>query len=163
MPPSARPPSPSFVRLCACLNHANVEFVVVGSEAVAFHGVPRYSLDFDVFVRPTRANLFRVKAALEMFGFADLTKTLDPEVWTRSRQTLRLGEPPLQIDVLLQLSGVEYEPVGRAAVAGRYGDVPVRFMACADLIVNKRAAGRAKDLADVHALEHPPGSAEGEE
>jgi hypothetical protein len=162
MPPSARPPAPSFVRLCQCLNHANVEFVVVGSEAVAFHGVPRYSLDFDVFVRPTRANLFRMKAALETFGFTDVTKTLDPEVWARTRQTLRLGGPPLQIDVLLQLSGVEYEPVGRSAVAGNYGEVTVRFMARADLIVNKRAAGRAKDLADVQALETASGTAEGE-
>ena len=141
------------MRLCEGLNHASAEFVVVGSEAVAFHGVPRYSLDFDIFVRPTRANLFRVKAALEIFGFADLRKALDPEVWARTRHTLRLGEPPLQIDVLLQLSGVEYETVGRSAVAGRYGEVPVRFMARADLIVNKRAAGRAKDLADVKALE----------
>jgi hypothetical protein len=162
MPPSARPPSPAFVRLCECLNHANVEFVVVGSEAVAFHGVPRYSLDFDIFVRPTRANLFRVKAALEMFGFTDLTKALDPEVWARTRHTMRLGEPPLQIDVLLKLSGVEYEPVGRSAVVGSYGDVPVRFMAREDLIVNKRAAGRAKDLADVQALEAASRSPEGE-
>jgi hypothetical protein len=42
-----------------------VDFVVIGSEAVAFHGIPRFSVDFDVFVRPTTANLFRVKAALE--------------------------------------------------------------------------------------------------
>lgn len=151
------------MRLCECLNHACVEFVVVGSEAVAFHGVPRYSLDFDIFVRSTTVNLFRVKAGLDMFGFADLTKTLDPEVWARTRHTLRLGEPPLQIDVLLQLSGVEYEAVGRSAIAGSYGDVRVRFMARADLIVNKRAAGRAKDLADVEALESASGTAEGEE
>jgi hypothetical protein len=66
--------------------------VVIGSEAVAFHGVPRFSVDFDVFVRPSTANLFRIKAALEASGLGDLS-AVDPEIWAKS-------EPPLQIDIL---------------------------------------------------------------
>jgi hypothetical protein len=159
MGPEKRPPTETFARFCECLNHVELDYVVVGSEAVAFHGVPRYSLDFDVFVRPTRANLFRAIAALEAFGLTDLAGRIDPEVWARTRATLRLGEPPLQIDLLLQLSGVDYEPVRRRGVAGSYGDVAVHFMSRADLIANKRAAGREKDLADVRALEAAsPGS-----
>ncbi|MBI3047188.1 MAG: hypothetical protein HYY76_02650 [Acidobacteria bacterium] len=158
MAPPTRPPSTPFARFCECLNRFNVDYLVVGSEAVAFHGVPRYSLDFDVFVRPTKANLFRVKAALEIFGLTELTEKLDPEIWARTRATLRLGEPPFQIDVMLQLSGVEYEQVGRVGVAGSYGDVLVRFIALLDLIRNKRAAGREKDLADIKALEATAGS-----
>jgi len=153
MSPPARPPSAPFVRLCECLNRFDADFVVVGSEAVAFHGVPRYSLDFDVFVKPTTGNLFRVKAALEIFGVAEMADKIDPEIWARTRATLRLGEPPLQIDLLLQLSGVEYEPVSRRAISGAYGHVPVRFIGLADLLTNKRAAGREKDLADAKALE----------
>lgn len=148
-----RAPVETFAYFCDCLNRFDIDYVVVGSEAVAFHGVPRYSLDFDVFVRPTHANLFRMKAALEAFGLPDLAADIDPEVWARTRATLRLGEPPFQIDVLLQLTGVEYEPVRRAAVAGSYGDVTVRFIGRSDLVVNKRAAGREKDLADIRALE----------
>ena len=68
-------------------------------------------------------------------------------------ECLNLGEPPLQIDLLLQLSGVEYELVRRGAIDGSYGEVAVRFISLLDLIVNKRAAGREKDLADVKALE----------
>ena len=153
MPDERRPLTASFEHFCACLNHFTVEYVVVGSETVAFHGVPRYSVDFDTFVRATTANLFRVKAALERFGLADLAAKIDPETWARSGATLRLGEPPTQIDILLQLSGVDFRGVAARALESRYGDTAVRFIALDDLIDNKRAAGRPKDLADVAALE----------
>ena len=148
-----RPPAETFVRFCECLVRFDVDFVVVGSEAVAFHGAPRYSADFDTFVRATRANLFRVIAALEVFGAADLAANLDAEIWAKSGATVRLGTPPLQVDVLLQLSGVGYDDVAATAVAGSYGTVGVRFIGLEQLLVNKRAAGREKDLADVAALE----------
>jgi hypothetical protein len=146
-----RPFTEPFGQFCAALNHYEVDYVVVGSEAVAFHGVPRFSLDFDVLVRPTAANLFRVKAALEMSGVTKL-ESLDPEVWARSKALMRIGEEPFQIDVLLQISGVAYDGAAADAVPGKYGEVPVRFISRAALIVNKKASGRPKDLADVDML-----------
>ncbi len=148
-----REPAEFFVRFCECLNRFNVRYVVVGSEAVAFHGAPRYSADFDTFVLATRANLLRVVAALEIFGLAELARAIDPEVWAKTGATLRVGEAPTQVDVMLQLSGVDFPQVDGRAVEGRYGVVPVRFIGLDDLLVNKRAAGRPKDLADVRALE----------
>jgi hypothetical protein len=156
MPDERRPLTASFERFCACLNYFDVDYVIVGSEAVAFHGVPRYSVDFDTFVRATSANLFRVKAALERFGMPDLAAQVDAETWARSGATLRLGDPPSQIDILLQLSGIDYRAVAPGAVSSRYGDTPVKFIGLDDLIRNKRAAGRPKDLADVAALEAAP-------
>jgi hypothetical protein len=146
-----RPPTEPFWQFCAALNRFGVDYVVIGSEAVAFHGVPRFSVDFDVFVRPNAANLFRVKAALEASGLGALS-AVDPETWARSRALLRIGEPPLQIDVLLAISGVDYNTATADAVDGTYGDVPVRFIGRTALITNKRAAGRPKDLADVDLL-----------
>ncbi len=158
MTDAPRPPAEVFVRFCECLNRFEVRYLIVGSEAVAFHGAPRYSADFDTFVLATRANLFRVIAALEDFGLADLAQTIDPEVWAKTGATFRFGEPPLQVDVLLQLTGVEFRRVEPGAVAGHYGEVPVRFIGLDDLLLNKRAAGRPKDLADVEALTHRPES-----
>lgn len=146
------PPAESFRRFCECLNRYEVDYVIVGSEAVAFHGAPRYSADFDTFVRATRANLFRVCAALEAFGLAERAARIDPDVWARSGATLRIGEAPEQIDILLQLTGVSYDAIASRAVSHSYGGVRVRFIGLPDLLVNKRAAGRAKDLADVEAL-----------
>lgn len=156
MAEQSRPPADVFARFCECLNRYEVRYLVVGSEAVAFHGAPRFSADFDTFVLATRANLFRVIAALEDFGLVDLAQTVDPEVWARTGASFRFGEPPLQVDVLLQLTGVEFHRVESAAVAGHYGDVPVRFIGLQDLLANKRAVGRPKDLADVAALERGP-------
>ena len=146
-----RPATEVFWQFCAALNHRSVDYIVIGSEAVAFHGVPRFSLDFDVLVRPTTANLFRVKAALETLGLDVLTE-LDPEVWAKSRAILRIGESPLQIDILLQISAVDYDAAAASAVEGAYGDIPVRFLGRDALIANKKASGRPKDLADVEML-----------
>ncbi len=146
-----RPFSELFGQFCDALNRYEVDYLIIGSEAVAFHGVPRFSLDFDVFVRPSATNLFRVKAALEVSGVSNL-ESLDPEIWARSRALMRVGESPFQIDILLQISGVEYQAAAADAVAGWYGHVPVRFLSRASLIANKQASGRPKDLADVDML-----------
>ena len=102
----------------------------------------------------TRANLFRVVAALESFGLQELAAAIDPEVWAKTGATLRIGQAPTQIDVMLQLSGVDFHRVAAGAVDGRYGAVPVRFIGLEDLVANKRAAGRPKDFADIQALGH---------
>ncbi len=146
-----RPFTEPFGQFCAALNRYDVDYVIIGSEAVAFHGVPRFSLDFDVFVRPVASNLFRVKAALEASGIEDLA-ALDPEVWAKSGSLIRLGDSPFQIDILLQVSGLTYDAATADAAAGQYGDVPVRFLSRAALIANKKASGRPKDLADVDML-----------
>ena len=97
------------------------------------------------------ANLFRVKAALESLGLGDLSE-VDPEIWAKSRALFRIGEPPIQIDILLQISGVEYHTATADAVDGAYGPVPLRFLGRRALIINKKASGRPKDLADVDLL-----------
>ncbi len=146
-----RPFTEPFGQFCAALNRFNVDYIVIGSEAVAFHGVPRFSLDFDILVRPTSVNLFRVKAALDVSGVDDLAE-LDPEIWAKSRALVRIGDAPFQIDILLQISGVDYNAAAADAVNGAYGDVPVRFLGRKALITNKKAAGRPKDLADLDML-----------
>ena len=77
---------------------------------------------------------------------------VDPEIWAKSRALFRIGEPPLQIDILLAISGVEYNTATADAVDGMYGHVPVRFLGRTALITNKKASGRPKDLADVDLL-----------
>jgi hypothetical protein len=68
MPERGRDVEPDFEAFCDCLNRHQVEYVIVGSEAVAEHGVPRYSQDFDTFIRATRENASRLVAALTAAG-----------------------------------------------------------------------------------------------
>ena len=88
---------------------------------------------------------------MEASGLGDLSE-VDPEIWAKSRALFRIGEPPLQIDILLAISGVEYNTATADAVDGMYGHVPVRFLGRTALITNKKASGRPKDLADVDLL-----------
>ena len=89
--------------------------------------------------------------ALEALGLGGLSD-VDPEIWSKTRALFRIGESPLQIDILLAISGIEYHVAAADAVDGAYGEVPVRFLGRDALIKNKRASGRPKDLADVDLL-----------
>ncbi len=90
-------------------------------------------------------------AALEQFGFGSLGLTaadfLVPE------QAVQLGQPPNRIDLLVRLSGVEFEACYKSRVIVEIDGVAVSLINLEDLKRNKRAAGRFQDLADVENLE----------
>ena len=139
-----------FSEFLASLNAAHVRYLVVGAYALAAHGSPRNTLDLDVFVQPTAANGRRVVRALDAFGFGSLK--IGPADFAQPDRVLQLGRQPLRIDVLTSITGVSWAMAWKGRFAGHYGDVPVHFLGREELLVNKRATGRAKDLGDVHAL-----------
>lgn len=148
---------PDFEAFCECLNQHGVEYVIVGSEAVAVHGVPRYSQDFDTFIRATGDNAQRLIRALHAFGFGAPASAIDVAMWLDRGQTLELGRPPNQIHVLTRITGVTFDEALEGHVTASYGTAPVRYIGLDALIRNKLAAGRPKDLADVAALQaHRP-------
>jgi hypothetical protein len=153
MPSPGRDVEPDFEAFCECLNRHGVDYVIVGSEAVAVHGAPRFSQDFDAFIRATAENAVRLLAALVDFGFGAPAAQLDVEAWLGRSQTLELGRPPNQIHVLTQISGVTFDEALEDHVSATYGSVPVRYIGLAALLRNKRTAARPKDLADVAALQ----------
>jgi hypothetical protein len=133
------------------LNASGAEYVVVGGIALAHHGVVRYTGDIDVFIRADPANAIRVLEALRAFGFGQLPVQAN-DLSTPDR-VIQLGFPPGRIDILTSIDGLSWDEVAAGAVPGDYGGVPVRFISRAHLVRNKRATGRAQDLADVERLE----------
>lgn len=127
-----------------------VECVVVGAHALALHGLPRFTADLDLLLSRTRDNADRIMRALADFGFGD--SDLSPEDFLLPDQVIQLGNPPNRIDLLTSISGVDWEAAVSGALDGAFGDTPVRFLGREELIRNKRATGRLKDLADVEAL-----------
>ncbi|MEM6959393.1 MAG: nucleotidyl transferase AbiEii/AbiGii toxin family protein [Myxococcota bacterium] len=127
-----------------------VEFLLIGGHALAAHGHPRFTEDLDVFVRADEANARRVRSALEKFGFGDVA----PEVsaLTQVRKVFMLGRKPFRIDILTGISGVNFDEAweNRDYVELAPGSVPL--ISRVDLIKNKAASGRPKDLADLAAL-----------
>jgi Nucleotidyl transferase AbiEii toxin, Type IV TA system len=144
---------PDFKELLALFNARDVEYVIVGGFALAFHGVPRFTGDLDILVKPDRENARRVLDALRAFGFGSPDLTVGD--FENPEKVLQLGIAPVRIDIITSLTGVSWEEVFAGRMAGRYGDVPVHYIGRAQFIANKRATGRTRDLADLEALGEP--------
>jgi hypothetical protein len=143
-----------FRELLELFNARGVEYLVVGGYALAFHGAPRYTGDLDVLVKPDAGNAARIVAALEEFGFGSLG--LGTADFTLPDRVVQLGVPPVRIDLVTSITGVDWERASAGSVAGRFGNVVVRYISREDFIANKRATGRHKDLADIEALGEEP-------
>jgi len=141
---------PDFRDLLKLLNEHDVEYLVVGAYALAFHGAPRYTGDLDVFVRPDSANARRVIEALSDFGFS--FPNLTEEDFQNPDKVVQLGVPPVRIDLITSISGVSWEQADAGKVSGVIGDISVNLLGREEFLANKRASGRKKDLADVEAL-----------
>jgi predicted nucleotidyltransferase len=141
---------PDFRELLESFNAHEVEYLVVGGFALAFHGAPRFTGDLDLFVRPDPANARKVLTALAAFGFGDLGLTQDDFI--RDDSVVQLGVSPVRIDLLTSLTGVTWDDASRGRSPGELGGVAVAYIGIEDFVANKRSTGRLKDLADLEAL-----------
>ena len=130
--------------------HLNQHRIVVGAYALAYHGAPRFTGDLDLYVKPCEENARRIVSALTDFGFGSLG--LGIEDFTTPGKVVQLGVPPVRVDLITSITGVSWEEAVAGHAAGTYGDLPVPYLGKAELMRNKRALGRKKDLADLEAL-----------
>jgi len=139
-----------FKDLLELFNAHKVEYIIVGGYALAFHGAPRYTGDIDIFVKPDSDNAGRIMSALEEFGFGSVG--LSAEDFKKPGQVVQLGVPPVRIDIITSISGVLWNEAFSHRAPGKYGDMQVHYIGREQFIMNKRAVGRKKDLADLEAL-----------
>jgi hypothetical protein len=145
-----------FLDALRCLAEAGARFVVVGAHALAAHGVPRATGDIDLFVEPSAENARKVISALHAFGAPLESHGLNLDDLTRPGTVYQIGLPPRRIDLLTGLSGVAFDDAWASRVSIEVDGLPIDFLGREALILNKRATGRAKDLADLALLERPP-------
>jgi predicted nucleotidyltransferase len=128
----------------------DVRFVVVGGYAVGVHGFPRYTGDIDVFVAIETDNAARLMRVFDLFGFGDLgVSELD---FQQPDSVIEIGREPNKIQVLTGIDGVEFDAVFANRIAIELDGLPVPFIGIDDLLKNKKAAGRSKDLIDFEEL-----------
>jgi hypothetical protein len=139
-----------FKDLLELFNAHKVEYIIVGGYALAFHGAPRYTGDIDIFVKPNGENAARIMSALKDFGFGSVGLT--SQDFEKSGHVVQLGVPPVRIDIITSISGVSWNDAFSDRAAGKYGDIQVHYIGHKQFILNKRAMGRKKDLADLEAL-----------
>ena len=141
---------PDWIALLRELNAADARYLVVGAGALAFHGLPRATRDFDIWVDPDTNNAVRVYQALARFG-APLD-SLSVSDLQSDDLIFQIGVEPLRIDVITDISGIRFEEAWPNRVFAEVETVRIPILSREDLIRNKRATGREKDALDVKAL-----------
>jgi hypothetical protein len=139
--------------LLEALARAKAEFVLIGGWALAVHGHGRGTDDLDVLVRPSPENATKVLAALRAFGAPLLQHKVSEHTFATAGYGYRIGLKPNLIEILTTISGVSFDEVWADKINVEIGGIEVPVMGRRTLLANKRAAGRAKDLADVEWLE----------
>lgn len=140
-----------FLELVSAFDAEGVEYLIVGAYAFGAHVRPRATKDLDIWIAGGE-NLERVARALARFGlparYQEMARTL------ADRDVLWFGAPPVRVDLLRSLEGVEFAAAYARAERFRFGAIEsVPFIGLDDLITNKRAVARRQDLADVEHLE----------
>ena len=142
-----------FNDFVAALNKNDVQYVIVGSFALAFHGCPRATGDIDFWIRPTSSNARNLLKAINDFGFGKLDISEDDVL---SDNIIQLGYPPVRIDLISALDGLTPKEIWEGRQAGKFGDHDARYISKENYIKNKRTLGRHKDLADLELLGEKP-------
>jgi len=146
---------PDFKDLLSALNAHRVRYLVVGGYAVSFHAQPRATRDLDLLISATAENGRAVYAALMAFG-APL-QGLTAEDLIEPGSFFRMGSPPVMVDILPRISGVEFDEAWQRRVEVEIDEaLSAPFISREDLIAAKLAAGRPQDLADAVALSEEP-------
>lgn len=140
-----------YTDLLAAFAENRVRFLLVGAYALAYHGRPRATGDLDVWVEATPTNARRVFGALAAFG-APLER-VEPEDFARLGSVFQIGIAPNRIDILTSLTALDFSSAWKNRRRAAYGSVPVFLLSASDLLQNKRALGRPRDLADAQELE----------
>jgi hypothetical protein len=143
--------NPDFRDIISAFHAERVEFLIVGSYAVAAHAVARATEDIDIWVRNRIENSQRVTRALYRFGAPTLN--LSEADFQSHDLIFQMGAPPWRIDILTAIDAVTFDEDWTERSEWTVDGVLLPVLSRRHLIANKRAVGRAKDLADVESLE----------
>lgn len=144
------PLPPDFKEFLRLLNARQVEYLLIGGYAVGYYGYPRATADLDIWVAIDHQNAEKVVAVLRDYGF-DLPE-LSPELFLEEDKIIRMGVPPLRLEVITSISGVRFEECYAERVIVMIDDVEASLISLRHLKINKKASGRFKDLNDLENL-----------
>lgn len=139
-----------FIDFVQLLNDHEVKYMVVGAHALSFHGRPRHTGDLDIWIKPDRENALKMVEVINDFGFGTLG--LKENDFLQENYVTQLGYPPLRIDILNSISGVDFDEAYVEKMETEVDDLKIAFISANDFIKNKQATGRAKDLGDIESL-----------
>lgn len=146
---------PDFAEFVECLARHEVRYLIVGGYALAAHGLPRATGDLDVWVLVDQRNAQGIVDALDDFGFGAIGITSDD--FLVPDRVVQLGYPPYRIDILTAIDGVAFDEAWGRRLTVTSGTTSLPVIGREDLIANKLASGRARDLDDVERIRRAGG------
>ena len=141
---------PDFKEFLKLLKDHKVRYLLIGGYAVGYHGYVRATVDMDIWVAIHPDNAERIVSVLKEFGF-DLPE-LSPQLFLKEKQIIRMGIPPLRLEIATSISGVEFDGCYEARVVEELDGVEVDLIDLKHLKLNKKGSGRLKDLSDLENL-----------
>lgn len=128
-----------------------VEFLLVGGYALAVHGAPRFTEDIDFLIHLSSENADRLIEVIEKFGFGDLD--IEKDDFLKPGFVIQLGMAPNRIDLLTSIDGLKWEETWESRIEFEFDGLTIDVIGRDQLIQNKLASGRTKDLADAERLQ----------
>ena len=141
-----------FREFLQLLNSKKIEYLVIGGYAVGYHGYPRATGDMDIWIAINEKNALKIIEVLKEFGF-DLPE-LEKELFLKENKVIRMGIPPMRLEILTSIDGVCFETCFKNRIIADFGSFKVNFISKDDLLTNKQASGRPKDLLDYDVLQN---------
>jgi predicted nucleotidyltransferase len=141
---------PDFKEFLKLLNDRCVEYLLIGGYAVSYHGYPRATADMDIWIAVNPQNAEKITGLLRDFGFNLPQVTSD--LFLKEQQLIRMGLPPVRIEIATSISGVLFSECWAERIVDVLDEVEVNIISLRHLKLNKKAAGRHKDLDDLENL-----------
>ncbi|HQH72384.1 MAG TPA: hypothetical protein PK360_09920 [bacterium] len=141
---------PDFSDFLKLLNSNRVRYLIVGGYAVGYHGYPRATADLDIWVAVDESNAERIASAIREFGFPP--DQVSEDFFLKKNQIIRIGYPPVRIEILTGVSGVDFEECFQERETLEISGITIPVISCRMLKINKKACGRLKDLDDLRHL-----------
>ena len=141
---------PDFKEFLKLLKEHDVRYLLIGGYAVGYHGYARATDDMDIWVAIHPDNAQKLVSALKVFGLDD--PNLTPELFLQKPKIIRMGFPPMRLEITTSVSGVDFEECYQTRIIDKLDDIEVNFIDLEHLKKNKMASGRAKDIADLENL-----------
>lgn len=141
---------PDFKEFLKLLKEYDVQYLLIGGYAVGYHGYPRATDDLDIWVAVHPENAQKLVHVFKAFGLDD--PGLTPALFLQKPKIIRMGFPPMRLEIATSISGVEFDECYRSRVVDRLDGVEVHLIDLENLKKNKQASGRSKDIADLENL-----------
>ncbi len=141
-----------FKEFLKLLKEHDVRYLLIGGYAVNYHGYIRTTGDMDIWIAIHPANAQKMVTVLKAFGFEN-DPDIKPELFLQEKKIIRMGVPPIRLEISTSISGVEFEECYRTRIVDDLDGIEVDLIDLENLKKNKKASGRPKDLVDLGKLQ----------